>query len=204
MPDEFAGRLFKHILSYVNDEDPQTDDFALKMAFEPIKQQLKRDLEKYENIRKRNAVNGSMGGRPKKPKKPSGLSGNPEKPKKADTVIDTVTDIDTGIKSSSIKILEEPRIVEELFLKFPDLSKPEIEIELEKMVNWCKANGKRKKDYVAFAKNWLTKTEAKKKLDASRYPVPVKKLTTAEKHQQAYDNSMFNPKNIPNELGDQE
>ena len=48
MPDDKAGSLFKHILSYVNDENPTADDMLIKLVFEPIKQQLKRDLKKYE------------------------------------------------------------------------------------------------------------------------------------------------------------
>ena len=43
-----AGELIKHIFSYVNDEEPHTDDLIIKLAFTPIKQQLKRDLEKFE------------------------------------------------------------------------------------------------------------------------------------------------------------
>jgi len=48
LPNDKAGELLKHILSYVNDENPVTDDLILKIAFEPVKQQLKRDLKKYE------------------------------------------------------------------------------------------------------------------------------------------------------------
>lgn len=51
LPNETAGELFKHLLSYVNDEEPQTDNMLVKLAFEPIKQQLKRDLEKWEDIK---------------------------------------------------------------------------------------------------------------------------------------------------------
>ena len=51
LPNETAGELFKHLLSYVNDEEPQTDNMLVKLAFEPIKQQLKRDLEKWEEIK---------------------------------------------------------------------------------------------------------------------------------------------------------
>jgi len=47
LTDEQAGNLFKHILSYVNDESPVTDNPITKIAFEPIKQQLKRDLDKW-------------------------------------------------------------------------------------------------------------------------------------------------------------
>lgn len=52
LPNEKAGELFKHILSYVNDENPVTDDILIEISFEPIKQQLKRDLLKYEEKRK--------------------------------------------------------------------------------------------------------------------------------------------------------
>ena len=49
LPDDVAGRLIKHIYSYVNDENPITDELILNIAFEPIKSQLKRDLVKWEN-----------------------------------------------------------------------------------------------------------------------------------------------------------
>jgi hypothetical protein len=48
MPDDKAGLLFKHLLSYVNDENPIIDDLLIELTFEPIKQQLKRDLDKWE------------------------------------------------------------------------------------------------------------------------------------------------------------
>ena len=51
LPDDVAGRLLKHIYSYVNDENPTTDELLLNIAFEPIKMQLKRDLIKYEKKR---------------------------------------------------------------------------------------------------------------------------------------------------------
>lgn len=56
LTDEQAGKLFKHVLRYVNDKDPESDQFT-EVVFEPIKQTLKRDLEKYEGIRQRNSEN---------------------------------------------------------------------------------------------------------------------------------------------------
>ena len=89
-----------HILEYVNDLNPTLHDQTLLIAFEPIKQQLKRDLQKYETRAERSRINGASGGRPKnpnKPKKPTGLIKNQLEPKKPDsvtvTVNDTVTDI---------------------------------------------------------------------------------------------------------------
>lgn len=105
LPDDKAGLLFKHLLRYVNDQNPVTDDMIINIAFEPIKQYLKRDLIKYESICVRNKNNGSKGGRPKnqkKPKKPTGLNGNPKKPKKPD--IDIVIDNDIEIKETPLEI----------------------------------------------------------------------------------------------------
>jgi hypothetical protein len=48
LDDAQAGRLVKHIIAYVNDENPVASDFVTELAFEPIKQSLKRDLRKWE------------------------------------------------------------------------------------------------------------------------------------------------------------
>ena len=48
LDDEQAGILIKHIFKYVNDENPE-GDFVTELAFESIKQQLKRDLKKFES-----------------------------------------------------------------------------------------------------------------------------------------------------------
>ena len=61
LPDEYAGKLFKHVLAYVNDENPQTDDLILQIAFEPIKQQLKRDLQKWNDKINKRTEAGKMG-----------------------------------------------------------------------------------------------------------------------------------------------
>lgn len=47
LDDSQAGRLIKHIFSYVNNESADPD-FVTELAFESIKQQLKRDLIKWE------------------------------------------------------------------------------------------------------------------------------------------------------------
>ena len=49
LSDEEAGRLIKHLLRYVNDKNPEYPDKLTQIAFEPIKQQLKRDLVKWEH-----------------------------------------------------------------------------------------------------------------------------------------------------------
>jgi hypothetical protein len=58
LPNDKAGELIKHIFSYVNDENPITEDLLLKLAFTPIKQQLKRDLKKFEEVREKRSEAG--------------------------------------------------------------------------------------------------------------------------------------------------
>lgn len=62
LSDEDAGRLIKHIFSYVNDENPSTDDLLLKVAFLPIKTQLKRDLKMWDEKKQQRAEAGRKGG----------------------------------------------------------------------------------------------------------------------------------------------
>lgn len=66
LPDDVAGKLFKIVLKYVNDEEVCIDDILLEIAFEPIKNQLKRDLKKWENLKEKRSKAGKLGGRPKK------------------------------------------------------------------------------------------------------------------------------------------
>ena len=80
--EEQAGRLFKHILAYVNDLDPETDDVITKIAFEPIRQQLKRDLQKWDSYIEKQSLNGKRVAdqrNPKKAKKPKPFLKNPKK-----------------------------------------------------------------------------------------------------------------------------
>lgn len=62
LPDETAGQLLKTILEYVNDRMPEPKDLTLRIAFEPIKRQLKRDLKKYEKSKTRRSAAGKLGG----------------------------------------------------------------------------------------------------------------------------------------------
>lgn len=61
LPDEVAGRLLKHIFSYVNDENPTTEELLVNIAFEPIKMQLKRDLAKWEGELEKKSESGLIG-----------------------------------------------------------------------------------------------------------------------------------------------
>lgn len=61
LTDEEAGQLIKHLFKYVNDENPVMDNRLLKIVFEPIKLQLKRDLKQWEQTIQGRSDGGSLG-----------------------------------------------------------------------------------------------------------------------------------------------
>jgi hypothetical protein len=62
MPKDKAGELLMTILSYVNDENPAPGDLMVDLVFEPIKQQLKRDLKEWEQTKGERSDAGRIGG----------------------------------------------------------------------------------------------------------------------------------------------
>lgn len=63
LPKETRGALFLLILEYVNDLNPTVEnDLLLEISFEPIKQQLKRDLKDWEGEKVLRSESGRLGG----------------------------------------------------------------------------------------------------------------------------------------------
>ncbi len=100
--DDDAGKLFKHVLRYVNDLNPETNHAITEIAFEPIKQQLKRDLIKYEKLVKRNIENAKKGANARWNRTaPKNANGHPTASKNADgqpKMPDNVNDNDNDIQ----------------------------------------------------------------------------------------------------------
>lgn len=61
LSDEDAGKLLKHLFAYVSDENPVATNPMVALAFEPIKQSLKRDLAKYDGRKGTNSDSGKLG-----------------------------------------------------------------------------------------------------------------------------------------------
>lgn len=66
LEDDEAGRLIKHFLRYVNNMNPIAPDKITQIAFEPIKQQLKRDLVKWLVIKDKRSLAGKASADKKK------------------------------------------------------------------------------------------------------------------------------------------
>ena len=126
LPNETAGKLFKIILSYVNDLEVSIDDLLLEIAFEPIKNQLKRDLVKFEQVKSKRSDAGKRSAELRALKKEEQNPTNSTSVESVQqtstnptvTVNDIVTDNVTDIYTTYI---EEPtqtnNITEEVFLK---------------------------------------------------------------------------------------
>jgi hypothetical protein len=144
LTDEQAGHLFKHVLRYVNDEEPQTDNVITRIAFEPIKQSLKRDLQKYEDIRKRNQDNA------RKRWDATALSGIPKSTKNADSVSDSVS-----VSVNDKKVFKKPTI-EDVKTYMKELGMNDIS---ERWMSHYESNGwlvgkNKMKDWKASVRTW--------------------------------------------------
>ncbi|WP_228451823.1 DUF6291 domain-containing protein [Chryseobacterium sp. SN22] len=62
LSDEEAGKLAKMMFSFVSDLNPEAPDRITELLFEPIKNQLERDLEKYKEVRQKRSEAGRNGG----------------------------------------------------------------------------------------------------------------------------------------------
>jgi len=153
--DEQAGKLFKHLLAYVNDLNPETADILTEIAFEPIKQSLKRDLVNYEKICERNRINGAKGGRPKNPKETEKTHSVLKKPKKADSDSDSDSDSDNDNDNKNIyRSFAHLSLSEADYIKLnKDYTKQQIDRILDSIENF--ANNKKYKSLYLTAKNWL-------------------------------------------------
>ena len=155
LTDEQAGNLFKHIMRYVNDQNPEAESVITKIAFEPIKQQLKRDLQKYEQIRERNSANA------RKRWDATAYDRIPDDAKNADNVTDKDTDTDKVIK----KFI--PPTKEEINQAFPGFDAERF-IDFYTSKGWVVGKTKMK-DWKAAVRNWLRSSDNKTELTSPKY-----------------------------------
>lgn len=87
MPKDKVADLFLTIVAYVNDENPEVNDPLVDIVFEPIKQQLKRDLKKWDKKRKKLSQAGKASAN-----KRQQMSTNVEQAEQMSTVTDNVID----------------------------------------------------------------------------------------------------------------
>lgn len=104
LPKEARADLLMAILEYINGETPIISDILVDLVFEPVRRQIDRDVEKYEDKSRKNSENGKKGGRPRK------ANESEENPKNRPLFfesekshIDTDTDTDKVTKTNTKK-----------------------------------------------------------------------------------------------------
>ncbi|KAB1228475.1 DUF6291 domain-containing protein [Chryseobacterium viscerum] len=126
LPLDKAGELFMHILKYVNDENPETDDLIIEIAFEPVKQKLKRDLKKYEETKEKNRENALKRWQKENPTVLNGINKNAtacDRMPKNTKYADTGNDIDTGTDTGTDILLKKETKASEPTEFFPEEKK---------------------------------------------------------------------------------
>jgi hypothetical protein len=168
LDDVQAGKLFKHLLKYVNDQDPTPENPLIEIAFEPIKQSLKRDLIKYEGIRERNSENAkkrwNATASDRIPKVPNNT-------KNADSVSDSDSVISKDIYRSFAHLSITNADVEKLLTKY---SIDDIDEVLDSIENF-KGNKKYSSLYLTASK-WLSKNKKTSEAEEPKELLLARKL----------------------------
>ena len=137
LPDSDAGELFKHLLRYVNDLEPETENLLVQLTFEPIKQQLKRDLEKWQGSREKRAEAGRKGGNARAAKQKQAMLKELEanQANQADNVNVNVSDnVNGNVNDNVINPLKES--VEDFIRWRKEIRKPMTQIAIKNL--WLK------------------------------------------------------------------
>ena len=150
LSDEEAGNLFKHYLRYINDLNPCAETRLTALLFEPIKQNLKRDLKKWESIIDKRKVAGSIGGKQKV-----------ANAKSATDIVANVAVID------NVNVKEINNSIDIRKLKFADTLKPFLDKYGKEMIRkfydyWTEPNKSNTKFKQELQKTW----DVKRRLDS--------------------------------------
>jgi len=182
LPNEKAGELIKHIFKYVNDENPTTDDLIINLAFTPIKQQLKRDLKKFEASRKQRSDAGKRSAKLRKEQREATDSTSVERTSTKSTVTDNVTvkvndtvnvndndeerNLTRKIDDIANDYEKNERLIEAVLSNGQNLAenKKELILKLWDFVRHLKSideNVKKEKDFKSHFLNWMKKKKEK-------------------------------------------
>lgn len=151
LPDDKAGKLIKHILDYVNDLNPESEDLIINLAFQPIKQTLKRDLEKWESERMVRSEAGKKGMKNRWNKPITKDNSVINDITKDNSVIKSITDDNTGITkitdsvSVSVSVSDSVNVKEEKENIF-NFKKSLLELGIDNQIvsDWLKVRSKKK------------------------------------------------------------
>jgi hypothetical protein len=117
LSDANAGKLAKLIWAYINDEDPKPQNQVVAAAFIQIKNTLKRDLKKWEDIKKKRSEAGKASAEKKKQEaaKPTSVESVEQTP--TDPTVSVIDSVSVNVSVFHIDLLD---------LKFENLRRDKI------------------------------------------------------------------------------
>ena len=171
LTDSDAGQLLKHLLRYVNDQNPTTENTLVEIAFEPIKQQLKRDLVKFEDVKVKRSEAGKAGANKRWQMLSNDNKGNQSIANIAVNDNDNVNVISKDIYRSFAHLSITNSDVEKLLEKY---SINEIDDVLDSIENF-KGNKKYTSLYLT-ANKWLSKNKKSTEVEEPKELLLARKL----------------------------
>lgn len=141
LTDAEAGKLIKHLLQYVNDENPEfeNEDRLLQFAAQKLKNVLKKDLKKYEEVCKKRSEAGKKGGvtsgksRASKQEKPNEANASISKQNERDNEYDNEYDNDILLEKESKDVVEEVADEQEKISDLKNLLKTKKQIQMDRL-----------------------------------------------------------------------
>jgi hypothetical protein len=160
LSNEQAGKLLKHIYAYVNDENPICEDILINVAFEPIKQQFKRDLKKWERTKESRSKAGLASAEARKNKQ------NATKPTNVKYVQQSSTNSTVNVNDNvnvNVNVNDIKDNIVSRKLKFSQTLKPFLDLYGKDMLNafyeyWTEENKSNTKFKQEMQKTWNLKS----------------------------------------------
>lgn len=104
LTDEEAGKLIKEIFQYIETGKENEMDRIVKMAFVPIRQNLDRNNEKWEEIKQKRSEAGKIGAEIKKQKQAKQANANFAKSKQANQAVNVNVNVNDNVNDNVISI----------------------------------------------------------------------------------------------------
>lgn len=101
LTDEQAGKLIKAIYQYASDGIIPELDMLLEIAFIPIKQNLERNSEKWENIKQKRSEAGKLGAEIKKQKQAKQANANFALSKQANEAVNVNVNVNGNVNDTA-------------------------------------------------------------------------------------------------------
>lgn len=143
LTNEEAGKLIKHLFKYVNDKSPEMTDRIIDLIFEPIKQQLKRDLKNWKTIRSKRSLAGKASANKKQQNQHmlTHVESVEQKATKSTVTVNGTVNVNDTVTIKKERRVFAPPGLEEVVAYMTDQNGKSPDIEAKKFISHYSSNG---------------------------------------------------------------